>query len=353
MFFDDFFGLLRSFDHEGYERVQDYYDGYELVRENSGKRGSGRGAGGGPFNRLTFSSSSNRSNKKTDPGYETVRDPVPRPPLPRMTSHPGLQQEPPYAQVEKYEDQSEEGYETIPDNARMLNSDRIPSEPGYETVPTSSGLSENNRLRSSAADPGYETVPTPHRGIDPGYETVPNQPSTVIRRSSGSGIDPGYETVPNEIERHRTAAPDPGYEMVQTKAEPGYETVSYEQPKYQASSSSSMHHHHHSNSLNATTVNVVHMSVRKTNSDPPVNAPPMLLPRSGHHPSNPNSKWNNRTLENNSSVVVIEHKTKAVNNNFEVLDTTSTIAAPSTTSTERERDAKRSSNNEIQSHIFV
>lgn len=352
MFFDDFFGLLRSFDHEGYERVQDYYDGYELVRENSGKRGSGRGAGGGPFNRLTFSSSSNRSNKKTDPGYETVRDPVPRPPLPRMTSHPGLQQEPPYAQVEKYEDQSEEGYETIPDNARMLNSDRIPSEPGYETVPTSSGLSENNRLRSSAADPGYETVPTPHRGIDPGYETVPNQPSTVIRRSSGSGIDPGYETVPNEIERHRTAAPDPGYEMVQTKAEPGYETVSYEQPKYQASSSS-MHHHHHSNSLNATTVNVVHMSVRKTNSDPPVNAPPMLLPRSGHHPSNPNSKWNNRTLENNSSVVVIEHKTKAVNNNFEVLDTTSTIAAPSTTSTERERDAKRSSNNEIQSHIFV
>lgn len=351
MFFDDFFGLLRSFDHEGYERVQDYYDGYELVRENSGKRGSGRGAGGGPFNRLTFSSSSNRSNKKTDPGYETVRDPVPRPPLPRMTSHPGLQQEPPYAQVEKYEDQSEEGYETIPDNARMLNSDRIPSEPGYETVPTASGLSENNRLRSSAADPGYETVPTPHRGIDPGYETVPNQPSTVIRRSSGSGIDPGYETVPNEIERHRTAAPDPGYEMVQTKAEPGYETVSYEQPKYQASSSSM--HHHHSNSLNATTVNVVHMSVRKTNSDPPVNAPPMLLPRSGHHPSNPNSKWNNRTLENNSSVVVIEHKTKAVNNNFEVLDTTSTIAAPSTTSTERERDAKRSSNNEIQSHIFV
>lgn len=334
---------FRSFDHEGYERVQDYYDGYELLRENSSKRGSGRGGDRGPFNRLTFSSSSNRSNKKTDPGYETVRDPAsPRPPLPRMTSHPGLQPEPPYAQVEKYEDQSEEGYETIPDNARMgLNSERISSEPGYETVPTP--IRDQHRI-----------------GIDPGYETVPNQGSTIIRSSGGSGIDPGYETVPNEIGLHRTAAPDPGYEMVQTKAEPGYETVSYEQPNYQASStSSSMHHHHHSNSLNTSTVNVVHMSVRKTNSDPPVNAPtpvlapPMLLPRSGHHPSNPNSKWNNtsRTLENNSSVVVIEHKTKAVNNNFEVLDTTATT---STTTKEREREeAKRSSNNEIQSHIFV
>ena len=30
--------------------------------------GSGRGGDRGPFNRLTFSSSSNRSNKKTDPG---------------------------------------------------------------------------------------------------------------------------------------------------------------------------------------------------------------------------------------------------------------------------------------------
>ena len=313
-------GFYRSFDHEGYERVQDYYDGYELVRENS-KRGS-RGAGG--FNRLTFNSSSNRSNKKTDPGYETVRDP-PRPPLPRMTSHPGLLAEPPYAQVEKYEE-SEEGYETIPDNARILNSDRIPSEPGYETVPTGSGSSSgvNHRI---PVDPGYETVPTPIRGNDPGYETVPSNPGII--RSNASNPDPGYETVPNEIRGNSsTGNQDPGYEMVQAK-EPGYETVSYN------ASSSGVGN---SNSLNAT-VNVVHMSVRKTNSDPP----PMLLPRSAPPPNG--GKWN-RTVENNSSVVVIEHKTKAVNNNFEVLDDSKPVADSG------QRNSS-SSNNEIQSHIFV
>ena len=74
-------------DHEGYERVEDYWRsngsdvdaGYELVRGNS-KRGGGAGgnsasgAGGGGtsgrsvsgFERLTFSSSS----KKTDPGMK-------------------------------------------------------------------------------------------------------------------------------------------------------------------------------------------------------------------------------------------------------------------------------------------
>ena len=100
-------------------------DGYELVRGHS-KRSHGG------FERLTFSSSS----KKHDPGYETVRDP---PPLPRH--HPGYI-DPPYARLEKDEEESEEGYETIPASEQRKHS----NDPGYETVPPK-------------PDPGYETVP--------------------------------------------------------------------------------------------------------------------------------------------------------------------------------------------------
>jgi len=201
--------------------------------------------------------------------------------------------DPPYARVEKYEE-SEEGYETIPDNARER------SEPGYETVPTEKRSDPGYETvpTGRTVDPGYETVPTERNRTDPGYETVPSK----VR------ADPGYETVPNEIR-------DPGYEIVQAK-EPGYETVSYDKMAG------------NSNSLNAT-VNVVHMSVRKTNSDP---QPPILLPR--QNGPKPEQKWSK--TENNSAssnVVVIEHKTKAVNNNFEVVD--------------------EKTSNEIQSHIFV
>lgn len=196
---------------ENYERVEDYWrgeDGYELVRGQSKSR----------FERLTF--------KKKDPGYETVA-----PPLPRMNNHPGLHpaSDPPYARVEKDEEESEEGYETIPVSEKPRNFD-----PGYESV--------SNKI----SEPGYETVPMIN---DPGYETVDRDK-----------VDHGYETVTG------------------------------------------------STSLVSNNVAMVHMSVRKTMSDP-VGGP-------------------------NNSVVVIQHKTAAVNNNLEDLEEVTTQP-------------------EVQSHIFV
>jgi hypothetical protein len=253
-----------GYNHEGsYERVEDYWrhgdDGYELVRGNSKRSRAG-------FERLTFSSSSERGGgggggeggkKTSEPGYETVRDP-PVPPLPRMINHPVLQVgEPPYARLEnaKDEEESEEGYETIPGASDRR--DRRPimtrhyNDPGYESVNHNSAAD-----KKSNADPGYETVSSKAASHEPGYETVTNNMHRNIK-------DPGYETVKENPNRSNN------------KVDPGYETVRHETP---------------------TAASSIHMSVRKTQS-----GPPQLLPR------------------NNASVVVIEHKlaVTSLNNNVD------------------------------------
>ena len=260
----------RSFltnDHEGYERVEDYWRnqndveaGYELVRENSKRKG---------FERLTFSNSS--TSKKTDPGYETV---PPRPPLPRMNYHhprgghpapPGARIDPPYARLENAnEEESEEGYETIP-------------------------ASEQRGLNKF--DPGYESVPGDKKDSEAGYETVPNR-------------DPGYETVRPQK--------DPGYATVSEKkpVNHGYENIDNKKDT--------------SNSLtiieSSEDSNLVHLNVRKTHSDPP------LLPRGIAPPRTPNLTPILTPRNTASSVVVIEHTTKlAVNNNIGELGTASEV----------------------------
>ena len=71
--------------------------------------------------------------------------------------HPGYHHDPPYARLEKDEEESEEGYETIPaSEQRKPNSHH--ADPGYESV-------------ANDKEPGYETVPPKS---EPGYETVPN-----------------------------------------------------------------------------------------------------------------------------------------------------------------------------------
>ena len=157
--------------------------------------------------------------------------------------------------------------------------DEEESEEGYETIPASE---QRNHPRF---DPGYESV---QRGSEPGYETVP--PKT----------DPGYETVENKI--------DPGYETV---------TAPTVLPSNLQNSAILPSNHQHSTSLpSSANVNVVHMSVRKTQSDPKNEAPPALMPRS-----------------TSSSVVTIEHTKMAVNNNIG----------------EEGKEAEE----KVQSHIFV
>merc|ERR1712083_815800 len=178
---------------EGYERVEDYWRsngsddaGYELVRGNSKHGGTSGGNGGtsgrssSGFERLTFSSSS----KKTDPGYETV---PPRPPLPRMNHQ---FHDPPYARLENSKDEEME------------------SEEGYETIPASERQNRNDH-RVGGFDPGYESVPDKlgGQGSEPGYETVPNEPIHMFR-------DPGYETLVQN-------KPDPGYATVAEPGKPG------------------------------------------------------------------------------------------------------------------------------------
>ena len=248
-------------DHEGYERVEDYWrgeDGYELVRGHS-KRSRGG------FERLTFSSSSAPKKNPADPGYETLRDP---PPLPRH--HPGYI-DPPYARLEKDEEESEEGYETIPASEQHRgNSRKNTADPGYESV-----------SNADKPEPGYETVPPKP---EPGYETVKPEP--------------GYEIVPGK------KSSSGGHQSQSTIIDHGYETV----PALRDSSSLS-------NSLN-----VVHLSVRKTHSDPPPR--PQLRPRSAA-----------------ASVVVIEPNKMAVNNNLETKKNTNSSG--------------NSAADDVQAHIFV
>jgi len=360
-------------DHEGYERVEDYWRsngsdvdaGYELVRRNSKRGGgaggnSGSGGGGGTsgrsasgFERLTFSSSS----KKTDPGYETV---PPRPPLPRMNQY----HDPPYARLENSKDEemlSEEGYETTPGSERQNRNGHRGGgfDPGYESVPDK---------RGQGSEPGYETLPgneAIHMFRDPGYETlVQNKP------------DPGYATV---VEPRKKVV-EHGYEnLVQSGEKKPDHHKDHQKTEIKSNSSNSIHTTSSGGIATApssltsvsNSVNVVHMSVRKTQSDPPeqlivppprvegaareqlivpppriegmASKPPMLLPR------NPTT-----------SVVVIEHtSTKLAVNNNVMEENQNQIQQNYCKDPEHiargQQDGKDNSSNEkqIQSHIFV
>ncbi len=289
----------------GDSRVDDF--GYEFVRSRS-KRSQ--------FDKLTF----NKGNAAVgvgggkEPGYETVRDRDPPPgeqlppPLPRLTSHPGFIQEPPYARLQNTKDDelSEEGYETIP-----AATSRSRLDPGYESVKPDPGyesVRNPNRPGPGSEDPGYETVvqkrdPGGGGGADPGYESVKQD----HRRLPG-GVDPGYETVDKkepgyESVSDRTmpnaAAPppnsasvnnvnDPGYESVQekskAKANAGYETVAPSPPQQFSS------------------IHVGTEAVVRINSTKP-----------SLHNNNHKESASRTTSSSSSSVIVIEHKNQAVN----------------------------------------
>ena len=150
----------------------------------------------------------------------------------------------------------------------FFSKDEEESEEGYETIPAS-------EQRIQRFDPGYESV-AEKKDSDFGYETVLQNPRK----------DPGYATVKDPTE------PNHGYENLVNKNE---EKVA----------SSSL--------TTSSEVNLVHMSVRKTQSDPhqPSGGPPGGTGSTGSTQTPP------LMPRNNSSVVVIEHTTKmAVNNNI-------------------------------------
>merc|ERR1711976_688250 len=107
-------------------------------------------------------------------------------------------------------------------------------------------------------------------------------------------------------------------------AEHGYETVPAVRGRATLSSSQN-----HATSSNSTTNNVVHLSVRKTNSDPrsPANVTQLHSP----HITQPHSRPRSAA----ASVVVIEPNKMAVNNNLETKTTT------------------KEADDDVQAHIFV
>ncbi len=117
--------------------------------------------------------------------------------------------------------------------------------------------------------------------------------------------------------------------------DPGYETVTENQREKM--SLPVMHMQQNSNPITPN-VNVVHMSVRKTVSEPMQSIAPVLMrPR------------------NSASVVVIEHTKMAVNNNIGENPDSSGGSAHATVVSGQDQDQEQTTANskQIQSHIFV
>lgn len=154
-----------------------------------------------------FEAGTDDQNRLRDHGYEVVQEPDRLIGYPHNHRHLNLESEPPYAVLSPQDDEeSEEGYETIPASERRSAPGRKDSneeDPGYESVRKKgsvisygyekiAGGKPVNRRWSSKRDPGYETVKESPGFQDHDYETVPGTNKKV-----STATDYGYETVDN------------------------------------------------------------------------------------------------------------------------------------------------------------